>query len=59
MSLIILNNVLKVIKYIEMAGLFHCIKSAKNMQSTALSQIKLGITVHLRNNYTILKETAD
>lgn len=58
MSLIILNNVLKV-KYIEMAGLFHCIKSAKNMQSTALSQIKLGITVHLRNNYTILRETAD
>lgn len=50
MSLIILNNVLKVIKYIEMAGLFHCVKSAKNMQSTALLQIKQGITVHLRNN---------
>lgn len=42
-----------------MANLFHCIKSAKNTQSIALSQIKLGITAHLRNNNTILKETAD
>lgn len=49
---------LKDIKYIEMASLFHFIKSAKNMQSIPLSQIKLGKTVHLRNN-TILGETAD
>lgn len=49
---------LKDIKYIEMAGLFHCIKSAKNTQSIALLQIKLGINVHLRNDNTILKETA-
>lgn len=50
---------LKGIKYIEMESLFHLIKSAKNIQSIALSQLKLGITVHLRNNTTILRETAD